>query len=565
MAKEKKTKSLAEIMSQRDLDLFFGEISAEQDAMLQKLFANIKANRAAIASSQFGWHGILKDVSKYIAYGKPYSPLASISTEERKRQFEMRRAASELPQYSRDFLPAVIRKPTNFFPYNKYDFVGKDKTRYDTNWAYNQAESTPSGLDFFAPVTGETARSMREEDEDARERKHNRYAYLRRQATRRQRIFDEYKWLKPIAKANPTIAKNLPKIAKRLDAISKIIPGGRMLTQHPALVAAGLAWGTVNRFFDIQSRLQQRRILEGYYGTPSEAMRNAMFATGIGYNAAAQKAGDFAALRSQLQHGEGLGAIMRAAKYGLTSVTAMMDPLLSDEQVLKIVSEEAKRMDVGERINSLSSVGISSEMYSAGLKIGMREEELPLEDFISLRSKQFENWLTGTSWGRTVDNFVGGMWLTPINKLFAVGEYMAQHAPYGGMPKSDSRIDNSIRRLFGIDKPLAEAAAKSLDANPMPLAEAAAKSLDANPMPLAEAAAKSLDASNARATDADVAAITNYNTTERPVTVVIQGDIRTDASNGEALYNDIEKTYGVDFLTGIAQPVANAFDSKRVR
>ena len=566
----------------------YRQVKSEAGERFQFL-RNLFASRMALKHSNFrSTRGIIKNQfgRGVIPIGSPYG-IAQVSAAELRKRNAMRKAASSsrpptpvrfgykgttalvpAQRYAHPpkWLSSAFQAQYNPFR-NKGAGLRDDFRRiaFDTNWAYKEAAPAPTGMAFFPPVTKATARKMREDDAEARERKRNRYEYARRQAKRRRedinerrhnkwqylraqarrrrRLFDEYKWLKPIAKSSPLIAKHLPKIEKMLATASKVPIIGRAL-KHPYLVGAGLALASQNAYLNNLERINKRRNIERYFGTPSSDDLLAQYSTGMSYEKAAASHGKFAALESQIRHGENLGAIYKAAMYGLPEAAVFADPLIPLEEKKRIVAQAAQRLPEGDRINVLNSLGFTPEEYSAALLIGKPEESLTKEQMADRYAGQFKKYTTEklaqsetvlqkAFWWLLSTDAVGGF----LARDKAVGDYDRIHrtGPYRFLPLPERE------------------------------AEAAAQSLAASPIPLAEAAAQSLAASNARATDADIAAITNYNSSERPVTVVIQGDIRTDASNGEALYNDIEKSYGINFLTEIAQPVATAFDSKRVR
>lgn len=491
---------------------------------LLNLLKNIEANRLAISRSRFGWPNVIKGIP-----GSRY--YQGWENELRKRAQEI------IPQYDRSLLPAVIQKPVNFFPYRKYDFVGKDRTTYDTNFAYRQAQSTPTGMDFFAPVTSEQAAAFREEDADKKQRKENRYQYLRRQVTRRKEIFDQYKWLKPIAKANPTIAKNLPKIAKRLDSIASI-PGMEKYVKNPMTLAASALGAFVRGYassLKAMSAMNKRSILERFYGKPtSEAT---LFASGMNYEDAIKSSGKFAALSSRLQRGIGTELFELAGIYGVPELAIWGDPLVSIDEKKRVTQQAVKRLPEGDRINILSAYGITPEEYNAASLQGKSLKDLTPAQKGDLYAGIADKYMKEAA---------SRNWFSSLLYTSGASDFIARDL-------AKDEYGSLMQFLFG---------GKTADEGRYVLAKEAELTLGTKTMRNAELAAQSLNDSNIRAADADIAAMTNYSMTERPVTVVIQGDIRTDADNGQRLFDDIDKRYNLGSLTEIAEPVAKSFDSK---
>lgn len=563
------------------------ELRRQKAEQILNFWTNIFANRLAIRKSRFGWPNIIRDqatekTGKAIAYGHPYAQ-PQITSYELRRQFEMRKTArATIPPYDRSLLPAVIQKPVNLFPYRKYDFVGKDRTTYDTNWAYRQAESTPTGMDFFAPVTAEQAASFREEDEDTRQRKHNRYKYLRRQAKRRReeidehrhnkwqylcaqverrrKIYDQYKWLKPIAKANPTIAKNLPKIAKGLDSLSEI-GLGRFAANPYAAVAMAAVHGAskfINAQVETSREATSRELLGKFYGKPPKDIVDLLAATGVGEKEATQLWGQFSALRGQLQRGVGVSRLAEAAgRYGLTSAFALADPALSNRQALQQIARDSaslKKMfpDGESRVaNALAELGIGPELLQVGAYLS--GEKFSREAVITKSVQKEVDKARISAWYPE--------WAAKLYGYTHAGEKerIEFYKKYG--PRGIETFEPVLHDItFGLlGRSLEEIGIENYRKSK----EAAQSLTGGNVMPLSREAAQSLNDSNIRAADADIAAMTNYSlTTERPVTVVIQGDIRTDADSGQRLYDDIDKRYSLGSLADIAEPVAKSFDSR---
>ena len=369
------------------------------------------------------------------------------------------------------------------------------------------------------------------------ERKRNRYRYLRRQVARRREIYDQYKWLKPIAKANPTIAKNLPKIAKRLDSIASI-PGMVKYVKNPMTLAASALGAFVRGYassLKAMSAMNKRSILERFYGKPtSEAT---LFASGMNYEDAIKSSGKFAALSSRLQRGIGTELFELAGIYGVPELAIWGDPLVSIDEKKRVTQQAVKRLPEGDRINILSAYGITPEEYNAASLQGKS-----LKDLTPAQK--------GDLYAGIADKYMKEVasrnWFSSLLYTSGASDFIARDL-------AKDEYGSLMQFLFG---------GTAADKWRYVLAKEAELTLGTKTMRNAELAAQSLNDSNIRTADADIAAMTNYSMTERPVTVVIQGDIRTDADNGQRLFDDIDKRYNLGSLTEIAEPVAKSFDSK---
>lgn len=168
-----------------------------------------------------------------------------------------RRASSIIQDYDSRLLPDVIRKPFDFFPHNKYDFVGKRQpfVRTATGQSTAVVPYTAPFIDKFAAdneihgptipdeyygptkngATGYEAHYTAERlNREKQERKENRYRYARLQASRRkderERLYAKAPWMKSLVQSGIIDKEFIPKIAKGVDKLSGMkLSGNRVL------------------------------------------------------------------------------------------------------------------------------------------------------------------------------------------------------------------------------------------------------------------------------------------------------------------------------------------------
>lgn len=275
-----------------------------------RVLRNVAENRRAIASS-----GIEKYFSS--AKGEPVSswiPIGNgqyievINKKGLKAQHGIgKKARSVIQDYDAKYLPAVVQKPVDFFPYRKYDHVGKRQSFVRTavgqstdlaiyNPAFASAQAADAGL--FGPqisdeqlVENRRIQSKRESAEE-HERKSNRERYRRLQASRRkaqrEQLYQQAPWMKSLVASGIIDRKYIPAIANKID---KIINSGSILSnaiKNPGGSLAGLvaaAMSAIGRVLSnyVDSNAKLAVISHRYrsFGKPSGALERAMIFAGM--------------------------------------------------------------------------------------------------------------------------------------------------------------------------------------------------------------------------------------------------------------------------------------------
>lgn len=201
------------------------------------------------------------------------------------------RASNIIQDYDSKFLPSVVRKPVNFFPYNKYDFVGKRQEFVKTAVGQSTAivPYTPSFTDELSAKYGMHGPQVPNPDdryaEQQKERRENKYRYARLQASRRkderEKLYAKAPWMKSLVQSGIIDKKFIPQIAKGVNKISKI--SGATGVVHPLIGAvsavAKVVNATVPNVLDYDKTTRSSRVFGGT--PPSDFVRAAQ---GLGYD-----------------------------------------------------------------------------------------------------------------------------------------------------------------------------------------------------------------------------------------------------------------------------------------
>lgn len=228
------------------------------------LIHNVYENKRILGKSNFQKvHSTKKGESSrdFIVLGNGAEYLPPIDA--LKKQHKLNKSARNIIQdYDDRLLPSVIRKPTNFFPYNKYDFVGKRQefvrtaTGQSTDIIPYVAPFRQYDEPFYGPTqdgaTGYEAHYTAERlNREKQDRKENRYRYARLQASRRkderERLYNQAPWMKSLVQSGIIDKKFIPKIAKGVDKLSALKSGkGNAVVK--AIYKADSAIRLYNRF-----------------------------------------------------------------------------------------------------------------------------------------------------------------------------------------------------------------------------------------------------------------------------------------------------------------------------
>lgn len=215
------------------------------------LIHNVYENRRVLGKSNFQRvHSIKKGSSSsgFITLGNGMDYLPPIDSLKKQHRLSSR-ARNIIQDYDNRLLPSVVRKPFNFFPYNKYDFVGKRQPFVRTATgqstavvpyrapfidkfaADNEIHGPPITDEYYGPTkngaTGYEAHYTAERlNKERQERKENRYRYARLQASRRkderEKLYRQAPWMKSLVQSGIIDKKFIPKIAKGVDKLSGI-------------------------------------------------------------------------------------------------------------------------------------------------------------------------------------------------------------------------------------------------------------------------------------------------------------------------------------------------------
>lgn len=275
-----------------------------------RVLKNVAENRRAMASSGIGKHFASikgEPVSSWIPIGNGQY-IEVINKKGLKAQHSIgKKARSIIQDYDSKYLPAVAQKPVDFFPYRKYDFVGKrqsfvktavgqstDLTIYDP--AFASAQAADAGL--FGPqisdeqlIKNRRIQAKRESDEEY-ERKRNRGRYMRLQASRRksqrERLYQQAPWMKSLVASGVIDRKYIPRIADRVDRIFRSGSIFSGIIKNPGRSSAGVLGAVANiankivrEYIDSNVKLATISNRARSFGKPSGALEAAMTQAGM--------------------------------------------------------------------------------------------------------------------------------------------------------------------------------------------------------------------------------------------------------------------------------------------
>lgn len=215
------------------------------------LVHNVYENRRILGKSNFQKvHSSKKGESSrdFIVIGNGMEYIPPINS--LKNQHKLgNRARSIIQDYDSRNLPSVVRRPIDFFPHNKYDFVGKRQpfVRTATGQSTDIVPYSPSFMDELSAQYEMHGPQVPNPDdrhaEQMKERRENRYQYARLQAKRRRDqkkyILENAPWMKSLIQSGKLDSKYLPLISKGIDKLRDMPGGGAILraSKNPYMAA----------------------------------------------------------------------------------------------------------------------------------------------------------------------------------------------------------------------------------------------------------------------------------------------------------------------------------------
>lgn len=223
------------------------------------LIHNVYENKRILGKSNFQkTHSVKKGESSrdLIVLGNGMDYIPPIDSLKKQHRLS-RRAHNIIQDYDNRTLPSVIRKPFDFFPYNKYDFVGKRQPFVRTATGQSTAivpyaPSLEAELSAKYGMHGpEIPNPNDRAAEKEKERRENRYRYNRLQATRhieqKKYIYESAPWMKSLIQSGKLDKKYLPLISKGINKLHTMPGGGAILraAKNPYIATAAAVIGVL--------------------------------------------------------------------------------------------------------------------------------------------------------------------------------------------------------------------------------------------------------------------------------------------------------------------------------